>query len=186
MEAFLLKSKPYQIFLSLLLPTVLVSIIPNFDPNVPLIKKVIITLPYVFWIFMLGRTLNELILPRKRLSETMLIVNLFVFVGAFTLITMFSDVGINFYGLMVFIPLMLPISILYLYYFTAKALYTVENGHSGSFGDRLSNMGLLLLGIFGIWSIQPRLNKIWEQNKDYFLDDEVDGPMPNNSCYEKH
>lgn len=163
MEEFLLKSKPHQIFLSLLLPTVLVSVIPNFDSNIPLIKVLAITIPYIIWIFILGRALNDLIIPRKRLNETMLIVNLFVFIILFTVIIMFFDVGITFMGFAMIIPLMLPISFLYLYYFTAKALYIVENGHSGSFGDRLANMGLLLLGVVGIWFIQPRINAIWEK-----------------------
>jgi len=126
------------------------------------------------WIFLLGRTLNECILPRFQLNETMLIVNLFFYIGAYTLITMYSDTGITLLGFAAFIPIFMLFSMLYLYYFAAKALSAAEFGKPKSFGERFGDMMLLLVGIFGIWSIQPRLNVIWEKNKELFSENELD------------
>jgi len=107
----------------------------------------------------------------------MLIVNLFFYVGAYTFITMYLDTGITLFGFAVFIPIFMVFSMLYLYYFAAKALSVVEFGKPKSFGGRFGDMMLLIVGIIGIWYIQPRLNVIWEKNKDLFSENEPENEV---------
>ena len=172
MEEYLLKAKNYQIFLSITFPAALAMVIPDFDPNVPLVKKVLIGLPYLFWVFMLGRALNLCVLPKYRLNETFLTINLFFLCIVFALVTMFLDYTVTFNGWAVLIPLYAVFCFLYLFYFAAKALTSAEQKRRTSFGEHFMEMLILLFGYLGIWYLQPRINAIWELNKDQFSDDE--------------
>lgn len=174
MEEFFLKAKHYQIFLSISLPALFATFIPNFDPDVQLIKIIVITLPYIIWIFMIGKALNLCAPARYRLSETFLIINLFAFGIIFVLIVMFLDYTVTFHGWTVIIPFYMIFSFFYLFYFASKALTTTERGKRTSFSEHLSEMFLLLTGYFGIWFMQPRINQIWEKNKNKFIEEDIE------------
>lgn len=172
MDEFVLKAKHYQIFFSLISAGIIAAFVPDFSANVFLIKVVLITLPYIIWIFTLGRSLNQCLPIRKRLSETLLIFNLFFFCLMFALITIFMDGTVYFYGWAVLIPLYLLYSFVYLFYFASKALTSVEQGGRTSFGVHIGEMFILLLGYFGIWYLQPRINQLYEMYKDQFDEEE--------------
>ena len=170
MEEFIVKAKAHQIFLSFLTPSIIAGLIPDVNANVVLIKQIFIALPYVIWIFLLGRSLNQCIPTRYRLNDSFLIVMLFTFIIIYVPIVMVMDLSISFYGWAVLIPLLLIISFLYLFYFASKALTSAEKGKRTSFWDHIGEMILLLLGYIGIWFIQPRINKIYWQNREVFMD----------------
>lgn len=172
MDVFVLKAKHYQIFFSLVSGWILAAFIPNYDINVYLIKVVLITLPYILWVFTLGRSLNQCLPVRKRLSETLLIFNLFFFCVVYALIIIFIDGRIYFHGWAVLIPLYLIYSFIYLFYFTSKALTSAESGNRAPFGEHIGEMVMLLLGYLGLWYIQPRINKLYELHKDKFEENE--------------
>lgn len=172
MEEFLLKAKHYQIFLSIFSTAIFLAFIPNFDASIPLIKKIFTVLPFIVWIFMLGKSLNLCIPVRQRLSETILNINLFFFYIVFVFITMLSDITVTFRGWALLIPLYMIFSFIYLFYFASKALTTAEQGRRTSFGNHIGEMILLLIGFLGIWSLQPRINELWEKNKYKFEEKE--------------
>ena len=171
MEKYILKGKREQIFFSFFLPQIILGFIPNFDSNVALIKTILMSLTYLVWIFMLGRTLNACIPRRNRLNETSQKIFLFVFVVIFVPMVMFADIGIAFYGIGILIPLLMLFSIVYLFYFASKALVSAEQGKRTSFKDHASEMFQLLFGWVGIWFIQPRINEMYNQNKHVFEDE---------------
>jgi len=168
MEEFILKGKREHIFYSFFLPQILLGFIPNFDSNVALIKVTLISLTYLVWIFMLGRSLNACIPKRHRLNQTPQLIFLFLFVLIFVPIVMFTDIGIRFYGITVWIPFIMLFSLIYLFYFAAKALTSAEKKKRTSFSDHVGEMFQLMFGWFGIWFIQPRINEIYESNKQVF------------------
>ena len=172
MEEFILKGRREQIFTSFFLPQLILGFIPNFDTNIYLIKIVLISLVYIVWIYMLGRALNACIPARFRLSETFQQIFLFVFVIIFVPLLMFSDLVVTFYGWAVWIPFMMLFSLVYLFYFASKALTSAEKGRRTSFGDHIAELFLLLFAWVGIWFIQPRINKLWEENKNRFEEEE--------------
>ncbi len=63
------------------------------------------------------------------------------------------------------------ISFLYLFYFASKAITYTEQGRRTSFGENIGLTFILLLGYFGIWFIQPRINAIWEKHKSDFIEE---------------
>ncbi len=196
MEEYLLSAKHYQIFLSLIFPVIIAAFIPNIDQNILLIKIVLLTLPSLFWIFMLGKALNICTPARYRLNEIFLTINLFFYCIVFALITLFTDYSrsfdswvvliplysiyrflftdysVTFKGWAVLIPLYTTISFLYLFYFASKALTSAEQRRRTVFGEHNKEMALLLFGYLSIWYMQPRINALWEQNKDKFSDEE--------------
>lgn len=150
------------------MPQLLLSFIPNFDPNVGLIKTTLISLTYLVWIFMLGRSLNACLPKRRRLNEVPQLIALFLCVIIYIPIVMLSDIGIYFYGIAVFIPIVMLLCFIYLFYFAAKALTSIERGTRTSFGDHISEMIQLLFAWIGVWFFQSRLNKIYQENKSIF------------------
>jgi hypothetical protein len=163
LERYLLEAKNYKIFLSLTIPLLLVSFIPNFDSNVYLIKVLFVILAFVAWIFVLGRALNLCIPVRYRLNEMFQIVNLFVFTVLFVPIMIFLDYKIIFYGFARIIPLLIIFNVMYLFYFTSKALVTAEVGRRVLLKDHILELLLLMIGYLGVWIIQPRINKLWDK-----------------------
>ncbi len=174
MEEFLLKAKPLQIFLSFFAPSMIAAVRPNFHVNVYLIKIVIMVLPYVIWIFMLGRALNMCIAKRYRLYEAFHIAFMVIFILVFVPIAMLLDYSLLFLGLAVVIPALMIISPIYMLYFSSKALTTAETGRRTSFGEHTREFLILATGPIGIWFIQPRINEVWETNKHRFEDDFTD------------
>lgn len=165
MEEFVLKAKHYQIFLSLSIPTLIAGFFPDINPSVPLIKLIFVTLAYTVWIFVLGRALNDCIPRRHRLSDTFQAVALFGFGIIFTAIMIFADMTITFFGFALLIPGFMLFCIFYLYYFAAKALTSAELGKRTSFSTHIVEIALLMSGVLGIWIIQPRVNKLYEAQK---------------------
>ena len=162
MDEFLLKAKPYQVFLSLMIPTFFAGFIPNINPEIPLIKAIFIVFPFVVWVYVLAKALNYCIPVRKRFSEGFLTFNLFFFCIVFVLVSMFLGGSVHFFGWAVLIPIYTIFSFFYLFYFVSKVLTSLEQGRRTSFGEHIGEMILFLIPILGVWYIQPRINKLSE------------------------
>ena len=168
MHEFVLKGKRHQIFTAFFVPQLILGLVPNFNANVELAKLVLIAMVYVVWIVMLGRSLNLCIPRRHRLKETSQQVFLFLFVLIFVPLIMFMDLGVIFRGNAMIIPSIMVFGYLYQFYFASKALKSAEKGKKSLLNEHLWTMFLLLFAWIGIWFIQPRINKVWEKNKERF------------------
>ncbi len=69
-----------------------------------------------------------------------------------------------FIGLMLVIHLFSMFCIFYLLYFTSKTIKTVELQREAELGDYILEFILLWFYIIGIWIIQPKINKLFEQS----------------------
>lgn len=137
MEEFLLKAKHFQVFRSLMIPGTLLALVPDFDPIIPLIKIIFITLPYIVWVFTLGKGLNKCVPARHKLDETFLTVNLFFFCIVFTSLVLFLDASLRFQGWTLLVPLYFMFSFAHLFYFASKALTSAEQGKKNLLGRSL-------------------------------------------------
>lgn len=59
---------------------------------------------------------------------------------------------------------------IYLIYYAAKTIRTAEQRSSAKFGDSIGMFFLILFHPIGVWSVQPRLNKLTEREMDPLLD----------------
>jgi hypothetical protein len=62
----------------------------------------------------------------------------------------------------------------YCLYFIAKALKSVELEREASFSDYASEFFLFWFSIVGIWIMQPRINKLFDQNSSGLIAREID------------
>lgn len=62
----------------------------------------------------------------------------------------------------------------YCLYFIAKTLKSVELEREARFSDYASEFILLWFSIVGIWIIQPRINKLFDQNRSGLMAQETD------------
>lgn len=116
--------------------------------------KVFLIIPFVYILFFLGMIMNALNL------EGILEENLLFFIFPAHLLAMCCS--------------------FYCIYFIAKTIKTAELQQKVTFGDILGTLFLLFIYQLGIWSIQPRINKLIQQQKHHtskksfeILDDEL-------------
>ncbi len=173
LEKYILEAKHWQIFISLIIPSLIYSLVPNSSILIIQIKNIIIGLAYYSWLYVLGKGLNYCIPRRHMLSDTFLTFNFFFFSLSYTLLNILLDPGttINFRGVGFLLFLYFLFSYLYLFYFAAKALTSAEKLRRTSFKDHIGEMFLLMIGLIGVWILQPRVNKVYLQNLDEFEDE---------------
>lgn len=117
--------------------------------------KVFLIIPFIHILFFLGMIIYAL-----NLDETLFNENILFFISFGHLFSMYC--------------------ILYCIYFIAKTIKTAELQQKVTFGDILGTLFLLFIYQLGIWSIQPRINKLIQQQKHHtskksfeILDDEL-------------
>ncbi len=173
LEKFVLKAKHWQIFISLLIPYSLYSVIPDTSVLVVQIKTIFMWIAYYSWVYVLGKALNYCIPRRHMLSYGFMTFNFFFFIIGFTILQLLLDPGttVTFHGFAALLFFYYFFSFLYLFYFASKALTSAEKGKRTSFGNHIGEMFLLMFGFIGVWFIQPRVNQLYEANREEFEDE---------------
>ena len=130
---------------------------------------------YFSWFYSLGTNLYKRLPETERMNLTRFKVFLFIPVVymIFLFIFMFGMFAKNLSGvqpnpaifaLIVPVHLFSMFCIFYCLYFNAKALKAVEWQRPVTFGDFAGEFFLIWFFPIGIWIIQPRINKLFEQN----------------------
>ncbi len=169
-EQFALKAKHYQVFGFLIIAAMMQIFLPNHNLAALLTKNILTVMAFI-WIYMLGKGLNHCLNGPSRLSETFQTFSFFFIIGftEYIFVNLWRGQGIpvNLYGFGVPLILYSTFSYGYLFYFAAKALTSAENGKRTSLGDYIGVMFWLMIG-WGVWVIQPRVNKVYEDSKGEF------------------
>jgi hypothetical protein len=120
----------------------------------------------VAWLWALGSFLNPLQKPGVRLKLPFFRAAL-IYPPVYTIVffAVFFTSGPPF---QVVLPLHLSaiFCLLYSFYFVARSLVTVNKGKQVSFSDYARVLVLLYFYPIGIWSIQPRINQLYAQNRN--------------------
>jgi hypothetical protein len=125
----------------------------------------------LFWWWSSGSLLRSEIMPRRELNF-----GLFRFASVFMLLTVLASL---FLGALVpqsgmtlspfLIAATVPVVLLFLFctfyiqYFLSKSLVLKDNGQVGIGGGDVGYFFLFLFFIFGVWVIQPRVNRIYSE-----------------------
>ena len=179
--------KHWQLFVLLMgLPLVIqfVTIGSVFSGNVPStllflfpVMMIVIIGLFFGWFYSLGTNLHKKLPPTATMSLIRFKIFLFVPVVYLFLISVFTIVMVtnpstewqpNPAIVAVVIPLHLlsMFSIFYCLYFIAKALKSVEWQKSVTFSDFVGEFFMIWFYPFGIWMLQPRINKLFDTSVD--------------------
>lgn len=186
----LLHLKHWQLFLLLIgVPLVTqiiaVSSIVRGDPSsmmiaLPLLMILYITLHFG-WLYTLGTQLHKKLPSRVAMNLALFKVFMFLPVAYIVFIMLAMAYAFNapgstpeavfgFAGIIVPIHLFSMFCIFYCMYFIAKALKSVEWQRPVTFGDCAGEFFLIWFFPIGIWILQPRINRLFDERSDLDLD----------------
>jgi len=94
-----------------------------------------------------------------------LLISVVSMVFAYTIIIV-AGVGKSYLAFLPLFQLVALFCVFYIFYFNAKSLKAVELQRPVTFGDYIGEFFLLLFFPIGVWIIQPRINKIFEEKEE--------------------
>jgi len=185
---FLLRLKHWQIFLLLIgLPLIMqiiliVTMITSEDPFSGFtgtififpIMMIIVTTVFFGWFYAMGTNLHNKLPDSVNMNLTRFKIFLFIPVVYILFICIFMVFVIDYtfaneetpsvglYGIIVPVHLFSMFCIFYCLYFNAKALKAVELQRRVTFSDYAGEFFLIWFYPIGIWFIQPRINKLFD------------------------
>jgi len=179
--------KHWQLFVLLMgLPLVIqfVTIGSVFSGNVPStllflfpVMMIVIIGLFFGWFYSLGTNLHKKLPPTATMSLIRFKIFLFVPVVYLFLISVFTIVMVTnpstewqpnpaIFAVVIPLHLLSMFSIFYCLYFIAKALKSVEWQKSVTFSDFVGEFFMIWFYPFGIWMLQPRINKLFDTSVD--------------------
>ena len=169
---FILKFKHWQVFLILLISSLLSNTTLYDEPGLSLVINGLGSLIYFLWYFFVGIELTLLLPPRAALPKPVFIFN------AFLLLILYATVIIYFNGhfssnswVGFLMGLYFLYAIIQFSSFPWKVLKTIEMGFEASFSQYFKYTILMIFWPIGIWWVQPRINAIAIRNDE--IDQEV-------------
>jgi len=162
----ILTLKHWQIFLVLVVGALMYNFNIEGDQFSTMIIRIIGAVIYSLWPILAGNELNQL-LPRKvTVNFNFFLINILISLGTFISILVLSNgEGMTFTGIYAIPMLYVFFAILYCLAFPAKLLNCIEAGKEVSVGQYLGDFFLVLFLPIGIWFLQPRINKVVENQK---------------------
>jgi hypothetical protein len=129
------------------------------------------------WFYSLGTNLHKKLpgnvtMNLKKFKIFLLIPTVYMLLISFYMSSMFSDIStgmepnLAIFGIIFPLHLFSMFCIFYCLYFIAKELKTVEWQKPVTFSDFAGEFFLIWLFPFGIWIIQPRINKLFSTSND--------------------
>ena len=129
------------------------------------------------WFYSLGTNLHKKLpvtvnMNLNKFKIILLIPAVYMLFLSFYMSSMFSDVSTDlatnlaFFGIIFPLHLFSMVCIFYCLYFISKELKAVEWQKPVTFSDFAGEFFLIWFFPFGIWIIQPRINKLFEKNTD--------------------
>ena len=176
----LLRMKHWQLFILLLAPSFILNIFlfsaqQDFSTTALQfsIGMVLTTAVFFGWFYSMGTMLHRKLPDTVRMNITRFKIFLFIpLIYILFLSFFFGPISINddlsgavMTGLIIPVHLFSMFCIFYCLYFNAKALKAVEWQKNVTFSDFAGEFFLIWFFPIGLWIIQPRINKLVENNK---------------------
>lgn len=157
----LLKLRHWQVFLLLFL----ILILANYTfENSEIITRVLNMLGiqlYFFWILGLGMTLTSVAEEKVIAKRLVFIVNAIILLATGFIVSVFFEEGYesnSFFGFLLGVYLLY--AIIQFSSYPAKILKSIEIGEEARFSNYFGYFLMFIFWPFGIWLIQPKLNKL--------------------------
>jgi peptidoglycan/LPS O-acetylase OafA/YrhL len=170
---FYLKARHWQIFLMLMFGLVINNYVVEDNPTLTTILNLAGYLIYFSWPLFVGHGLQEYIPRKVELTDTFFLINGFIAMATYLVIMILSDgQGMTFNGVEALPIFYVFYAFFYFLSFPGKSLRTIENKRLASLGEYIGDFFLVLFLPIGIWFLQPRINKIVEQQPDEIMTEE--------------
>ncbi|HEV8512020.1 MAG TPA: hypothetical protein VGQ59_02025, partial [Cyclobacteriaceae bacterium] len=128
-------------------------------------------LVYFLWPLFVGHALQEFVPRKVILNDTFFLINGFIFILTSLTILIISDgEGMTFSGLEALPFFYVVFAFVHYLSFPGKTLRSIEHNREASFGEYFGDFFLVVFLPFGIWFLQPRINKIVSEHT---LEDEI-------------
>ena len=170
------RAKHWQIFVLVWGPFVIgITGVGNSRQGTPLYSKVafvLVVLGLAGWLLSLGTFLNAIVKPALRLNF-----HFFRIAVVFAAVYLPPFLGSHFTPPAIVAVLMLLLLLIalycwfYAYSFLAKSLVTAEKGRAVTRTEYLTTKSSFWVGFLGVWSIQPRINRLYAANHAGRADD---------------
>ena len=157
----LLNTRPAVIFSILIIGFIFTSItIPEF-PLITSVFQILGFLSYLIYPLIVGHFLAEYLPNKIKLNNSFFLINFFIVFASYSLIAIISDgKGMVFNGLAAIPFLYNFYAFVYFCAFPAKIIKSIELNKEAELGEYIADFFLILFLPIGIWFIQPRINKI--------------------------
>jgi peptidoglycan/LPS O-acetylase OafA/YrhL len=164
---FLLTAKHWQVFIVLAMGLFLNNFVVEDNPTLTTIIEVIGYLTYFLWPMLVGHGLQDYFPKKLVLSETFFLINGFISVTAILAMMIISDgQGMSFSGVEALPMFYVFYAFLYYLFFPGRSLRTIENKRTADFGECIGDFFLVAFLPIGIWFLQPRINKIVDEQEN--------------------
>ena len=161
----LLSAKHWQIFILLLVGLIIGSLKIENDATLTSILTIVGIIIYAIYPLALGHFLQEYLPKKVELNHNLFLINVFLWITVYSIVTIISDgEGMTFDGLLALPIFYVFFAIIHSFTFPARTLKTVEIGRKAGFGEYVGEFFLILFLPLGIWFLQPRINKIINEN----------------------
>lgn len=170
--SFILRLKHWQIFPIILIGATLYGFTIEGDQKLTTTLTVTGGIIYFLWPLLVGHELYQFLPNKIQLNYHLFILNSFIWMTAFVTTTIISDAqGMTFHGIAVLPGFYVAYTFLHLIMFPARVLKSIEKGTKADIGECIGDFFLIIFLPFGIWFLQPRINKVTEKLKDDLITD---------------
>jgi hypothetical protein len=163
---FIPKLKHWQVFLALIVGLFLSNF--KIEDNQTLTTILLLTgmTLYFSWMLFVGHGLYQLLPDQIDMNYNLFIINSFVWLTAYIVVMILSDgEGMTFTGLAALPLFYVFYAFLHYIMFPVRTLRSIEKGKTADIGECIGDFLLVIFLPIGIWFLQPRINKITEQQK---------------------
>lgn len=165
---FFLKIKHWQLFILLILSGAVPAFIGSFPDGLRSIIGILSVGIFFGWHYSMGVSLNKRISNEINLNVTYFKISFFLILFFYFGIALFKIVtGRPLYShILILLPVILTqlYCLIYMLYFVAKSLKMAELKREVVYSDYADEFFLILFYPIGIWNIQPRINKLFEND----------------------
>jgi hypothetical protein len=163
---FILRAKHWQVFIPIILGMFLGNFQIENNGTLTTVFLLIGTALYFSWIFLVGLHLYKYLPEKIEMNPNLFILNSFIWFTTFCAVMIISDgVGMTFTGLAALPGFYVMFALLHFMMFPVRTLKSIEKGKKADIGESLGDFLLVVFLPIGIWFLQPRINKIANEQK---------------------
>jgi hypothetical protein len=167
---FILELKHWQVFLILIAGLFISSLKIENNQTLTTILALTGIIIYFSWILFVGHGLYQLLPHKIELNYNLFIINSFVWLTAYVAVIVISDgEGMTFNGIAALPGFYVFYAFLHFMMFPARTLKSIERGRKADVGECIGDFFLIIFLPIGIWFLQPRINKVTENQKDKLI-----------------
>lgn len=158
---FILRLKHWQVFLILLISAIASNFTWTNHEAFTLGANLFGLLVYFFWLLAVGLELTEYLPSKVELPRTFFVINGVILLISMVIVMTVFDGQYSDNSLVGFLWIIyLMFAMFQFLFYPAKALKSVEQENEATFAQYFGYFLLMIFWPVGIWSIQPKLNKI--------------------------